>query len=240
MKNPILRAAILLTGLLPVASAASAQVGATYYNSQYSASIGNVLNNGLSYSHSYLGLNMRPVTSGTGWTLGTDGSHNGGAMVLGSVGGDLTFITAPSVNAGAAQTLSDDQVVDLRRMQILANGQIRIGKTVPTNHPDYKLSVEGKVVAQSLYVTSPSNWADFVFAPTYKPMPLPELETYLRTNKHLPYIPSAKEVEANGYSVADMDAKLLRTVEELTLQVIELRKQVDQLKKAKVAKKVQK
>ena len=233
MKKQILRAAILLAGLLPVASAASAQVGATYYNGQYSASIGNVLNNGLSYSHSYLGLNMRPVTSGTGWTLGTDGSHNGGAMVLASVGGDLTFITAPSANAGAAQTLSDDQVVDLRRMQILANGQIRIGKTMPTNQPDYKLAVEGKLVAQSLYVTAPGNWADFVFAPTYQPMSLRNLERYLQLNKHLPAVPSASEVETKGYSVTEMDAKLLQTVEELTLHVIALSKRVQELEASK-------
>lgn len=82
------------------------------------------------------------------------------------------------------------------------------------------------MVAQSIYVTNPSTWADFVFEPSYEPMALPTLENYLKKNKHLPYIPSAKDVEANGYNVTEMDAKLLQTVEELTLQVIALSKQV--------------
>ena len=114
----------------------------------------------------------------------------------------------------------------IRSMQILQNGNVNIGDALPTTHPDYKLSVQGKLVAQSLYVTNPTTWADFVFEPSYEPMALPTLESYLKKNRHLPYIPSAKEVEANGYNVAEMDAKLLQTVEELTLQVIALSKQV--------------
>lgn len=113
----------------------------------------------------------------------------------------------------------------IRNMQLLQNGQVQIGDRFPTTQTDYKLSVQGKVVAQSLYVTNPNSWADFVFEPNYKPMALPALESYLRQNKHLPYIPSATEVINNGYSTAEMDAKLLQTLEELTLQVIELSKQ---------------
>jgi hypothetical protein len=112
-------------------------------------------------------------------------------------------------------------------------GKILIGNRIPQTQTDYSLAVEGKIVGQSLYVTAPSNWADFVFAPNYKCMPLPELEAYLTTNKHLPLIPAASQVEANGYSVAEMDAKLLQTIEELTLQVIKLGKEVEQLKAAR-------
>lgn len=111
------------------------------------------------------------------------------------------------------------------------NGQVQIGATTPnSSQTDYKLAVAGKLVTQSLYVTNPSTWADFVFEPGYQLMPLPSLENYLLKNKHLPYIPSAKDVETNGYDLADMNAKLLRTVEELTLQVIALSKQQEQVK----------
>lgn len=124
-----------------------------------------------------------------------------------------------------------------RRMDILQNGQVRIGGTggsvpVPTSQSDYKLSVAGKIVGQSMYVTNPSSWADFVFEPNYKPMALPTLESYLQINKHLPYIPSANEVKTDGYNVAEMDAKLLRTLEELALQVISLNKEIEKLKQA--------
>jgi hypothetical protein len=111
---------------------------------------------------------------------------------------------------------------------IQQDGKVNIGIHLPTTHPDYKLAVEGKLVAQSFYVTNISTWADFVFEPSYQPMALPTLESYLLKNKHLPYVPSAKEVEANGYNVAEMDAKLLQTVEELTLQVINLHKELQQ------------
>lgn len=111
-------------------------------------------------------------------------------------------------------------------MRILQNGQVQIGQQTPgAPHTNYKLAVDGKLVAKSIYVTAPGTWADFVFDSTYKYMQLPELETYLQHNKHLPAMPSAGEVEANGYSMSEMDAKLLQTVEELTLRIIELNKQ---------------
>lgn len=120
-----------------------------------------------------------------------------------------------------------------RVMQILQDGTVQVGDRFPTTQSGYKMSVQGKLVAQSLYVTNPGTWADFVFEPSYELMALPTLESYLKKNKHLPYIPSAKEVEANGYNVAEMDAKLLRTVEELSLQLIELNRKIEELKASK-------
>jgi hypothetical protein len=247
MKNPILRAAILMAGLLPAASTAFAQnqTSVTYYggvnSSQdylFSASIGSI-NYSPGATHSFVGLNVRPGSTSNSWKIGTDGSNNGGAMLLGGLNGSLTFLTipafAPQASGNGAQSFTDAQILAYQKMQISPSGQVMIGKTQPTTQTDYKLAVEGKLVAQSMYVTNPSTWADYVFAPTYKVMPLPELEAYLRTNKHLPYIPAAEEVQTKGYNVAEMDANLLRTVEELTLQLIELRKQVEQLKAAKAS-----
>lgn len=226
-----------MAGLLPVASTTFAQTGMNYLagsgSNAYSLSLGNYYSFNLGYSHTYLGLNMR--TGGAGWLLGTDGANNGGSMVMSNVGGALTFITIPTANPGSAQSLTDAQVIDYRRMQISPGGQVMIGKTTPTTQPDYKLAVDGKLVAQTMYVTAPGTWADFVFEPGYNSMPLPELETYLAVNKHLPLIPAASQVEANGYNVTEMDAKLLQTIEELTLQVIRLGKEVEQLKAARPA-----
>jgi hypothetical protein len=118
---------------------------------------------------------------------------------------------------------------------IQQDGKVNIGTRLPTSQTNYKLAVEGRLVAQSLYVTNPTTWADFVFEPKYTPMALPALETYLLKNKHLPYIPSTKEVEKSGYNVAEMDAKLLQTVEELTLQVIALNKQNMRLESEMIA-----
>lgn len=90
----------------------------------------------------------------------------------------------------------------------------------------------GQVKAKSIKVTL-SGWSDFVFDEDYQLPSLSELEDYVKANRHLPDIPSAKEVEENGVDLGEMNAKLLQKVEELTLYVIDLQKQIDELKKNK-------
>ena len=81
---------------------------------------------------------------------------------------------------------------------------------------------------------------DYVFEKNYKPMSLEEIENYVNANKHLPEIPSAKEIEKKGISVGDFSLGLLKKVEELTLYMIELEKknngmakEIEKLKKKK-------
>lgn len=73
-------------------------------------------------------------------------------------------------------------------------------------------------------------WSDYVFAPDYSLMPLQEVEQFVKTNRHLPDIPSEQEVLDKGIDVAEMNALLLKKVEELTLYIIEIEKQVEALK----------
>ena len=61
-------------------------------------------------------------------------------------------------------------------------------------------------------------------------MNLYELEQFINANQHLPNVPSAEEVSANGIDLGEMNALLLQKVEELTLHIIELQKQIDELK----------
>jgi hypothetical protein len=96
----------------------------------------------------------------------------------------------------------------------------------------FECSYDGQVRTKSLTVTL-SGWSDFVFDEDYRLPSLYELEKYVTTNRHLPDIPSAKEVEDNGVDLGEMNAKLLQKVEELTLYVIDLQKQIDELKKNK-------
>ncbi len=102
------------------------------------------------------------------------------------------------------------------------NGNIGIGTITPGN---YKLNVAGRIRADEIIVSS--DGADFVFEPTYKLRSLSELETFIRTNKHLPDIAPAKEMQENGVSAGEMQAKLLQKVEELTLYVIEQQKTIE-------------
>jgi hypothetical protein len=65
---------------------------------------------------------------------------------------------------------------------------------------------------------------DYVFEKDYNLLPLSELETYINQNKHLPEVPSAKEMDANGLNLKEMNLILLKKVEELTLHLIEQNK----------------
>jgi hypothetical protein len=87
------------------------------------------------------------------------------------------------------------------------------------------LTVAGTIGARRLKVVQGS-WADFVFEPEYELPALTEVESYIKANKHLPDVPSAKEVEKDGLDVGDMNKKLLQKVEELTLYMIEQQKQM--------------
>ncbi len=58
-----------------------------------------------------------------------------------------------------------------------------------------------------------------------------EVEAFIKKNNHLPDVPSEKEVMKNGIDVANMDAILLQKIEELTLYMIDLKKENEHLKK---------
>jgi len=73
-------------------------------------------------------------------------------------------------------------------------------------------------------------WSDYVFEEDYDLNTIEEVEGFIKKNKHLPNVPSAKEVSKKGIDVAEMDATLLRQIEELWLHMIELKKENDALK----------
>jgi hypothetical protein len=113
-------------------------------------------------------------------------------------------------------------------LAVQASGNVGIG-TVDTK--GYKLAVAGKAIAEEVTVKLQAIWPDYVFEPTYDLKPLAEIEAYIKENKHLPEVPSAKEMEANGVQLGEMNMLLLKKVEELTLYVIEQQKQIAELKK---------
>lgn len=116
---------------------------------------------------------------------------------------------------------------NIERMRINTFGNILIGKTNQAN-TSYKLDVAGKVRADEIIVNS--NGADFVFEQDYKLRSLYEVESFINKNKHLPDIENATKMQENGISIGDLQTKLLQKIEELTLYIIEQKKEIDQLK----------
>jgi hypothetical protein len=110
------------------------------------------------------------------------------------------------------------------RIYILQNGNVGIGTTNPT----YKLSVNGNIRSKEVVVES--GWADFVFEKEYKLPTLSDVEKFIKINKHLPEIPSAKEIQNNGLKLGEVQTKMMQKIEELTLYVIQLNKEIELLK----------
>jgi len=106
-------------------------------------------------------------------------------------------------------------------------GKVGIGTT---NVYDYKLAVAGKMIAEKIKVSMKESWPDYVFQDDYKLASLQEIEQYISRHKRLPGFPSAKEVAADGVDLGEMNRKLLEKVEELTLHIIEMKKEIEQLK----------
>jgi len=101
-----------------------------------------------------------------------------------------------------------------------ATGNVGIG----TDNPTYKLSVLGNI--RSTEVVVETGWADYVFDKEYKLNTLEEVEKFIAINKHLPNIPSAKEITDNGLSLGDTQKRMMEKIEELTLYLIEANKKM--------------
>jgi hypothetical protein len=98
---------------------------------------------------------------------------------------------------------------------------------------NYRLYVNGGILTTKIKVANynPGSWPDYVFDNNYKLPQLSEVESFVKANKHLPGIPSAKEIEKEGLDLAEMQSKQMEKIEELTLYLIELKKDVEALKK---------
>ena len=64
-------------------------------------------------------------------------------------------------------------------------------------------------------------WPDYVFRRGYRLRPLAEVGRYVQANHHLPDVPSVAQVQSQGVELAEMNATLLRKVEELTLYLLQ-------------------
>jgi len=114
------------------------------------------------------------------------------------------------------------------RMRITAGGNLLIGKISQAN-TNYILDINGNARANEIVVNTTG--ADFVFEKNYKLPKLEEVEAYVNKNHHLSDIPTADAMKENGVAIGDMNTKLLKKVEELTLYLIEKDKQVTEQQK---------
>jgi hypothetical protein len=176
-------------------------------------SFGGATNQNLNWGTSYIGFNAHRNTTTENWTCAGDGAHNGGGVIYATVTGDIYFASVPSTGTGA-KTLTDTQIKQNIKLHLTHDGVLKT-----------------KQVSVTL-----ANWPDFVFENDYNLLPLNEVAQYIKHNNRLPAMPSAKEIEENGLDLGEMQSKLLQKVEELTLYILDLQQQIDELKQTKGAK----
>ncbi|MDP5202027.1 hypothetical protein [Flavobacterium sp. DG2-3] len=134
--------------------------------------------------------------------------HGGG----GTTGSKLDLY----INGSENTTSTPDQQV----MTWNYNGNVGIGTTNPQN----KLEVNGTIHSKEVKVDM-TGWSDFVFKKEYNLPTLEEVEKHIAEKGHLENIPSEEEVLKNAINLGEMNAKLLQKIEELTLYVIEIKKE---------------
>ena len=147
-------------------------------------------------------------------------SHNG---ELGKWSGIASIQESSWANASGLALYADES----EKVRIRSNGNVGIGVTNPTQ----KLQVAGMVYSTEVKVeVAAGTGPDYVFEPDYELRSLPETQAYITEKKHLPEIPSAREMEAEGIDLGEMNLLLLKKIEELTLHLIDQHTDINEMK----------
>lgn len=115
---------------------------------------------------------------------------------------------------------------------VFGDGRTKIGGEFNTSS-NYMLTVNGKIGAREIKVSIQNPWPDYVFKQNYVLAPLDKVENYIVKHEHLPGIPSAQELQKEelGLDLAQMQALQLEKIENIYLYLIEMKKEINALKK---------
>ena len=170
----------------------------------------------------------------SGWS----GSWNSNLLLVGNPNATITFAHETNSLANIRYSLGTfyigdnagwgDKNVQTPTNTFLATNSGNVG--IGTVFPSEKLSVNGNVRSKKLIVTQ-NGWSDYVFNDGYHLRPLSQVENFIKENRHLPEVPTAKEVAEKGVDVGETQALLLKKIEELTLYVIDQNKKLEELSK---------
>jgi hypothetical protein len=191
------------------------------YSSSYSSSgIAQAGAAVISSSGTSLNIGMGSSAPITFWTSGTQ------RIIINSVGnmGILNPSPAYPLDVAGSAHISGQLWLGSQRQNSSADAPHQSAALLVNG--DMVVGTSGTGAHANIWVTE-ANWADFVFDSNYKLMPLNEVENFYKTNHHLPNVPTAKEIKETGNNLAQTDVVLLQKIEENTLYIVELKKQLE-------------
>ncbi|MBW8886244.1 MAG: hypothetical protein JF616_00690, partial [Fibrobacteres bacterium] len=152
--------------------------------------------------------------------------YRGGTNYARTVGTDPLTATHWNASVSAQAMNMSETVPGETNVTTMYAGSAYFSSTTPNTIPSVT-SIEGGIItAQEVRTNTWRIPPDYVFEKGYSMKSLEEVERYVQKNKHLPEIPSAQELKRDGLAVGDMHMRLLKSMEEMTLRMIELNKEV--------------
>ncbi|WP_190808393.1 discoidin domain-containing protein [Flagellimonas sp. S3867] len=195
-------------------SGATDNVGVTGYKIFKDGNLEATLNNVTTYQ--VTGLTASTTYSFTASALDAAGNESSTSSAV-----SVTTNTSSGGGSGSSIWSESNSVASY-------TGDIAVGTTtVPAG---YKMAIDGKLITEEVLVQLSGNWPDYVFKEGYDLPTLEEIQKHIKEKGHLPNIPSATEVKANGIELGEMNRLLLEKIEELTLYILQLKEEINLLK----------
>ncbi len=176
-------------------------------------------------------VNSNGANSGSAPTLVFHQYGSGGPQFrLAADGSNILHLESAGVNSSRNTTAyGGGQNLYFKELHI--DGGLSVDKNVGIGvaNPQNKLDVNGTIHSKEVKVDM-TGWSDFVFKKEYKLPTLEQVEKHIAEKGYLQNIPNEEEVLKNGINLGEMNAKLLQKIEELTLYMIEMKKEIELLK----------
>ena len=194
--------------------------------------------NGIYSAYLTSNILMGPPTAGQRWIVYTTNSTNSLFIIAPDSSTNFAWGKNFAINRtnGQVGIGLNPSNTSSNKLEVAGNtqidGKLGIGTAPGSNvlAVNGNTAVKGTIYANALTVTTTiSPWPDYVFNKNYKARPLAETESFIKKNGRLPGMPSQRDVARNGVNVGEMQAKLLKTMEEMTLQMIVQNKKIDEL-----------
>lgn len=123
-----------------------------------------------------------------------------------------SYFTLTNTNTGRSWYFAHEHNPQGRFMLSHSDGGLQMSLT-----PGGDMRILGRYYAGGTQLNVP----DYVFGADYALRPLSEVKAFIAENSHLPEVPSAAQIKAEGLDMTEMQLTLLKKIEELTLYTLE-------------------